>query len=233
VALHVLAERRLRLRRRCGVGSPDVDSSNTRSGGATGRKTPNKARPGRSPEQDPLAAIAVPLAPIVLEGRYRMLVAALWRLRRSRRGQWVLAAGSGACVVALALLAARCSLLGILRPPPGRSRVETPACWRPQASLSPSGLSGSSLEARSSSSPLPGVPAFAGGSSGRRLTAKTRFRVSPPSQASRPKSQDHARHDSQQPTEDRCDEDDPDERLASRASTSSPRARLRLSGTPH
>jgi hypothetical protein len=88
------------------VGSPDVDS-NTRSGGATGRETPNEARPGRSPEQDPLAAIAVPLAPIVLEGRYRLLVAALWRLGRSRRGQWVLAAGSGAFVVALALLAAR------------------------------------------------------------------------------------------------------------------------------
>jgi uncharacterized membrane protein YbhN (UPF0104 family) len=51
--------------------------------------------------------IAVPLAPIVLEGRYRLLVGALWRLGRSRRGQWVLAAGSGALVVALALLAAR------------------------------------------------------------------------------------------------------------------------------
>jgi len=51
--------------------------------------------------------IAVPLAPIVLEGRYRLLVGALWRLGRSRRGQWVLAAGSGALVIALALLAAR------------------------------------------------------------------------------------------------------------------------------
>jgi uncharacterized membrane protein YbhN (UPF0104 family) len=54
-----------------------------------------------------LAAIAVPLAPIVLEGRYRVLVGALWRLGRSRPGQWALAAGSGALVVALALLAAR------------------------------------------------------------------------------------------------------------------------------
>jgi uncharacterized membrane protein YbhN (UPF0104 family) len=51
--------------------------------------------------------IAVPLAPIVLEGRYRLLVGALWRLGRSQRGQWVLAAGSGALVIALALLAAR------------------------------------------------------------------------------------------------------------------------------
>jgi hypothetical protein len=51
--------------------------------------------------------IAVPLAPIVLEGRYRLLVGALWRLGRSQRGQWVLAAGSGALVLALALLAAR------------------------------------------------------------------------------------------------------------------------------
>jgi uncharacterized membrane protein YbhN (UPF0104 family) len=58
-------------------------------------------------QRDTLAAIAVPLAPIVLEGRYRLLVGALWRLGRSRRGQWALATGSGAIVVALALLAAR------------------------------------------------------------------------------------------------------------------------------
>jgi hypothetical protein len=57
--------------------------------------------------RDPLVAIAVPLAPIVLEGRYRLLVGALWRLGRSRRGRWTLAAGSGAVVIALALLAAR------------------------------------------------------------------------------------------------------------------------------
>ena len=58
-------------------------------------------------QRDPLAAIAVPLAPIVLEGRYRLLVGALWRFGRSRRGRWALAAGSGALVVVLALLAAR------------------------------------------------------------------------------------------------------------------------------
>ena len=51
--------------------------------------------------------IAVPLAPIVLERRYRLLVDALWRLGRSRPGQWALAAASGAVVVVLALLAAR------------------------------------------------------------------------------------------------------------------------------
>src|SRR2546430_10689601 len=71
----------------------------------------NTARPPLPPadrlQRDPLAAIAVPLAPIVLEGRYRLLVGALWRLGRSRRGPWVLAAGSGALIVALALLAAR------------------------------------------------------------------------------------------------------------------------------
>jgi hypothetical protein len=55
----------------------------------------------------PLAAIAAPLGPIVLDGRYRLLVGALWRLGRSRRGRWALAAGSGALVIALALLAAR------------------------------------------------------------------------------------------------------------------------------
>jgi hypothetical protein len=63
--------------------------------------------PGARLQRDPLAVIAVSAAPIVLEGRYRLLVGALWRLGRSRRGQWVLAAGSGAVVVALALLAAR------------------------------------------------------------------------------------------------------------------------------
>jgi uncharacterized membrane protein YbhN (UPF0104 family) len=51
--------------------------------------------------------IAVPLAPIVLEGRYRLLVAALWRLSRSRKGRWVLGAGYGAVAIVLALLAAR------------------------------------------------------------------------------------------------------------------------------
>ncbi|HLB19217.1 MAG TPA: lysylphosphatidylglycerol synthase domain-containing protein [Gaiellaceae bacterium] len=51
--------------------------------------------------------IAVPLAPIVLEGRYRLLVAALWRLRHSRRGRWALGVGYGAFAIVLALLAAR------------------------------------------------------------------------------------------------------------------------------
>jgi uncharacterized membrane protein YbhN (UPF0104 family) len=55
----------------------------------------------------PLAAIAVPLAPIVLEGRYRLLVGALWRLGRSRRGRWTLGAGSGATLIVFALLAVR------------------------------------------------------------------------------------------------------------------------------
>lgn len=68
---------------------------------------PTSLPPSTRLQRDPLAAIAVPLAPIVLEGRYRILVGALWRLGRSQRGQWVLAAGSGALVVALALLAAR------------------------------------------------------------------------------------------------------------------------------
>src|SRR5436305_2397280 len=68
---------------------------------------PPPLRPSARPQRDPLAVIAIPLAPIVLEGRYRLLVGALWRLGRSRRGRWVLAAGSGAVVIALALLAAR------------------------------------------------------------------------------------------------------------------------------
>jgi hypothetical protein len=71
------------------------------------KAAPTPVPPGTRLQRDPLAAIAVPLAPIVLEGRYRILVGALWRLGRSRRGQWVLAAGSGVLVIALALLAAR------------------------------------------------------------------------------------------------------------------------------
>ncbi len=64
--------------------------------------------PPRDPlEGDPLAVIAVTTAPIVLEGRYRLLVGALVRLRRSRRGRWALAVGYGAVAIALALLAAR------------------------------------------------------------------------------------------------------------------------------
>jgi uncharacterized membrane protein YbhN (UPF0104 family) len=57
--------------------------------------------------RDPLAAITVAAAPIALEGRYRVLVGALVRLRHSRRGRWALAAGSGATLVVLAFLAVR------------------------------------------------------------------------------------------------------------------------------
>jgi uncharacterized membrane protein YbhN (UPF0104 family) len=43
--------------------------------------------------------------PIALEGRYRLLVAALVRLHHSRRAQWAFAAGSGAVVIVLTLVA--------------------------------------------------------------------------------------------------------------------------------
>jgi uncharacterized membrane protein YbhN (UPF0104 family) len=49
----------------------------------------------------------VPAPPIVLDGRYHLLVAALVRLHRSRRVQWALGVGSGAIVLVLVLLAAR------------------------------------------------------------------------------------------------------------------------------
>src|SRR5438552_14342154 len=68
---------------------------------------PTPLRPSARPQRDPLAVIAIPLGPIVLDGRYRLLVGALWRLGRSRRGRWAFAAGSGALVIVLALLAAR------------------------------------------------------------------------------------------------------------------------------
>src|SRR5882724_3369855 len=70
-------------------------------------EAPTPLRPDARVQRDPLAVIAVPLAPIVLEGRYRLMITALWRLRRSRKGRWTLAAGSGAFAIILALLAAR------------------------------------------------------------------------------------------------------------------------------
>jgi Lysylphosphatidylglycerol synthase TM region len=60
----------------------------------------------REPSGAALAAVGI-AAPIVLERRYRLLVDALVRLRRSRRGQWSVAAGSGVIMAVLALLAAR------------------------------------------------------------------------------------------------------------------------------
>ena len=56
---------------------------------------------------DPPAVIAATAAPIVLEGRYRLLLAALIRMQRSRRGRWALGVGSGAVVTLLAFLVAR------------------------------------------------------------------------------------------------------------------------------
>jgi Lysylphosphatidylglycerol synthase TM region len=76
-----------------------------KEGAMTAAPTPRP--PAARLKQDPLAVIAVSAAPIVLEARYRLLLGALWRLRRSRRGRWLLAAGSGAFVIVLGLLAAR------------------------------------------------------------------------------------------------------------------------------
>ena len=58
-------------------------------------------------DRDALAVIAVSTAPIVLDGRYRVLVGALVRLRRSRRGRWAAAVGYTAVALGLAFLAAR------------------------------------------------------------------------------------------------------------------------------
>jgi hypothetical protein len=60
----------------------------------------------REPSAAALTAIGI-AAPIVLERRYRLLVDAVVRLRRSRRGRWSMAAGSGATMAVFALLAAR------------------------------------------------------------------------------------------------------------------------------
>lgn len=62
--------------------------------------------------RDTLAAVAGSAAPIVLEGRYRLLVGALVRLRRSRRGRWAIGVSYGVLAAALAGLAARHSATG-------------------------------------------------------------------------------------------------------------------------
>jgi Lysylphosphatidylglycerol synthase TM region len=59
------------------------------------------------PERDPLAKIAVSAAPVVLEGRYRLLMRALWQLRHSRRTRWGVGLGSAALMLLLAFLAVR------------------------------------------------------------------------------------------------------------------------------
>ena len=68
---------------------------------------PTVLPPAAGVDRDPLAVIAVSAAPIVLEGRYRLLIGALWRLRRSRSGRWALIVGWGAVALALAVLTAR------------------------------------------------------------------------------------------------------------------------------
>src|SRR2546430_883997 len=59
------------------------------------------------PERDPLTTIAVSAAPVVLEGRYRLLIRALWQLRHSRRTRWGVSLGSAALMLLLAFLAVR------------------------------------------------------------------------------------------------------------------------------
>lgn len=71
------------------------------------RNTPNHPPDTASHGRDPLAAIAVSAAPIVLEGRYRLVVGALARIRHSRSGRWSIGVAYGALAVILAVLAAR------------------------------------------------------------------------------------------------------------------------------
>src|SRR5437868_13608466 len=59
------------------------------------------------PERDPLATIAASAAPVVLDGRYRLLIRALWQLRHSRRTRWGVGLGSSAVMLLLAFLAVR------------------------------------------------------------------------------------------------------------------------------
>jgi uncharacterized membrane protein YbhN (UPF0104 family) len=70
-------------------------------------QTPTLLPPTVQPERDPLTTIAVSVAPVVLEGRYRLLMRTLWQLRHSRRMRWGFGSGSVVLMLALAFLAVR------------------------------------------------------------------------------------------------------------------------------
>ena len=71
------------------------------------RRAPKFLPPDIQTERDPLATIAVSAAPVVLEGRYRLVMRALWQLRHSRKTRWGLGVGSAAVMLVLAFLAVR------------------------------------------------------------------------------------------------------------------------------
>jgi hypothetical protein len=71
------------------------------------RQTPTLRPANIRLQRDPLATVAVSAAPVVLEGRYRLLMRALWQLRHSRRTRWGLGLGSAAFMLVLAFLAVR------------------------------------------------------------------------------------------------------------------------------
>src|SRR5580765_5500567 len=71
------------------------------------RRTPTLLPPEMRLERDPLVKIAVSAAPVVLEGRYRLLMQALWEIRHSRRTRWGFADRSIAVMLVLAFLAVR------------------------------------------------------------------------------------------------------------------------------
>jgi hypothetical protein len=70
-------------------------------------ETPTLLPPDIQLGRDPLARIAVSAAPVVLEGRYRLLMRALWQLRHLRKTRWALGLGSAAVMLVLAFLAVR------------------------------------------------------------------------------------------------------------------------------
>jgi hypothetical protein len=69
------------------------------------RQTSTLLPPDIQLERDPLATVAV--SAVVLEGRYRLLMRALWQLRHSRRTRWGVGLGSAALMLLLAFLAVR------------------------------------------------------------------------------------------------------------------------------
>jgi hypothetical protein len=79
----------------------------TQLGSRSSRRTGTASPAATARARDPLASVVVSVTPILLESRYRLLVSAYIRLRRSRRGRWALGVGSSAVTLVLATLAAR------------------------------------------------------------------------------------------------------------------------------
>jgi hypothetical protein len=131
------------------------------------------------PERDPLATIAVSAAPVVLEGRYRLLMRTLWQLRHSRRTRWGVGLGSAAVMLLLAFLAVRhfaTTSWPLSQGEPGLLVAAGLLLLLAQALKAPPSVPARFQDERRSSPPAVGYCAAGGGSGRVRLTSLRRER---------------------------------------------------------